>query len=153
MLIIVHMPRPRSTPRLLVALSIAAVFAACDGGPEEDVAADAHPPRSDVGPCGPLPTVFCFEGAMGRACGDVSALMVCDGKYWQCPESSVVPSECGCRIGPSDGGASKKPGDACDPRPDAGGESRDAGDAGDTRDSGDAGDTRDSGDAGDHSPP
>jgi hypothetical protein len=151
------MLRPRPTTRALLALSMIALLSACDDPPgSDDPGPDAPPGRNDVGPCGPLPTVFCLPGAIGRACGEGAVLMVCTDVFWQCPEGTVVPSDCGCRIPASDGGVTKKPGDACDPKPDAGGDVRDgdaadvdAGDVSDVTDVTDAADGADGGDSDD----
>jgi hypothetical protein len=155
LLIIRFMPRSRPFRRFFAArLAVAALLAtvcavaclatACDGGPD-DVAPDAHPPRNDVGPCGVMPPIFCFEGAPHRACSADGVTMTCNATVWQCPEGTIVPAECGCSAGPVDGGTAKKPGDACDPASDAG---PDANDAKDASDAGDASDASDASDAG-----
>ncbi|MEO7094471.1 MAG: hypothetical protein ABI175_14545 [Polyangiales bacterium] len=130
------MPRARPTLRALVFLSLAVSSAACDDPPSADDTPDVHPERNDVGPCGPTPVVLCLPGAIGRTCGEGSVLMTCADDLWRCPEGTVVPTDCGCRAGSTDGGPARASGDPCS--------SKDAGsDAPDVSDS-DAGDEADS---------
>jgi hypothetical protein len=132
------MSRPRWTPGFLLALSVAGLLAApaaCDDPPGsgDETGPDAYVVRNDVGPCGPQPAVFCLPGAIGKACGEPSVLMTCDGKFWQCPAGTVVPTDCGCRTGGGDGGATLDAGAAC-PTTDAGRDAHDARDAMDADD-------------------
>lgn len=93
----------------LLVFSIGLLVVACDDLPDDTVIEDAHPGPNDVGPCGPLPVVFCFEGAIGRTCGTSPVLQACDGTYWSCPKGTVVPSDCRCRVGLLDAGADATP--------------------------------------------
>lgn len=121
--------------RSLLALPLLALVAACSADPVESKP-DAHPPRNDVGPCGPTPVVFCLPGAIGRACGEGPLVMTCNGKYWECPAGTARVSDCGCRTTGLDAAVDVGAGDPC-PSSDAGADALDGGDA-DAHDSADA---------------
>jgi len=127
----------------LLLLAIGVLVGACDDLPEDVVVGDAHPGPNDVGPCGPLPVVFCFEGAIGRTCGTSPVLQTCDGTNWSCPKGTVVPSDCRCRVGLPDAGEdgttsagdAGNPGDWCPRDLDAGSDTKhETGETGDVAD-------------------
>ena len=106
--------------RLFPTLPMLALLVGCSADPEEAVP-DAHPPRNDVGPCGPTPATFCLPGKIGRACGEGTVVMTCNGKFWECPDGTARVSDCGCRTAMLDAGDDVGIGDPC-PSKDAGGD-------------------------------
>lgn len=87
----------------LTTLSAMLAMSACSG--EDAKVPDASDAMivKETGPdCGPLPTLTCFPGATGKACGDFPVpLKVVDDSgvcpKYGCGPGSVPVSECGCQ--------------------------------------------------------